>query len=44
LKFVRERHQKILGELLEKGELNDALIASIKSAITDFRENYYKKI
>ena len=44
LRFIRERHQKILSELLEKGELNDVLIASIKSAITDFKNNYYKKI
>ena len=44
LKFIHDRHSKILAELLEKGELSDTLVASIKSAILDFKENYWKKI
>ena len=42
LKFMRERHEKILATIRESGELAVETETSLKSAISDFSKNYFK--
>ena len=42
LKFVRERHEKLLAVIRDSGEITPETDAALKAAIGDFEKNYFK--
>jgi F-type H+-transporting ATPase subunit alpha len=43
IKFLKERHTKVLSELGEKAELTDEIQATLKEVIADYTNNHFIK-